>query len=292
MKEAPHYGSSSVFSAYLGLTKPRLVSLALASTAVGYVLASEGSLDWYRLVKVLAGTWLVASGSMTLNQWMEKDRDKCMRRTRARPIPSGRILPAQAFFFGVLLSGAGLAFLWWHVNALSCLLAGITLVLYVLVYTPLKQKTPFSTLTGCLPGAIPPLIGWAGAAEELSAGAWVIFSIVFLWQMPHFFSIGWVCREDYAAARFPMVFVKHPDEQRIGREIVFYLTALFVVSLLPVPLGISGPFYGWGAAMLGIIFLSLSLKRFPSFDRKARLLFRFSVVYLFLLFFLMVVDRP
>ena len=275
---------------YFELTKPRPVLLVIFSTAAGFLLATQKSLDLARFSSTLLGTVLVAAGAMTLNQWMERDQDGCMPRTASRPLPAGRVRPLEAFIFGAVLAIAGFFFLWSRVNATSALLAGLTLGVYLLIYTPLKKKTSLCTLVGAIPGALPPLIGWS-AAGELTPAAWVLFVILFLWQMPHFLAIAWMYRKEYAAARFSVLSVQDPVGDQVGRQILLYSLALIPVSLLPTLYGMTGIFYFFAALGFGIYFVSLGLTGLKQMDKAARLLFRTSVFHMSFLLILMIIDK-
>src|ERR1700733_5783928 len=219
---------------YYTLTKPEVNLLILMTTSAGYYLASHGPLRIGRLVNTLLGTLLVASGTATLNQWMERIWDGKMRRTASRPLPSGRLSSREALIFGILLSVAGGLYLLVAVNALSALLAISTLLSYLLIYTPLKRKTPLCTLLGAFPGAMPTLIGWAGASAHLDPQAWFLFTILFLWQFPHFLAIALMYRDDYSRAGYHML----PDFDRDGRftraEIAGFTVILVLSTMLPV----------------------------------------------------------
>ena len=276
---------------YLELAKPRLVSLVLLSAAVGFFLAADGAVQAAVVLPVLCGTALVAAGAMALNQWMERDEDARMARTMTRPLPAGRLQPEAALVFGAGLSLSGLAILFLAVNSLTALLALITLTSYLFLYTPLKRRSTLCTIVGAVPGAIPPLIGWAAAQGRPSYEAWILFAIIFLWQMPHFLAIAWIYREQYAAGGFRMLSVEDPSGLKVGRQIVLYSFALLPVSLLPTVAGLTGPLYFFSALTLGAGFITLALKSAGRMEQNARLLFRASVFYLALLLVMMVVDK-
>ncbi len=276
---------------YLELTKPRLVSLVILSAFVGFFLGSKGPLDAFLLLTSLLGTGLVAGGSMCLNQWMERGEDARMNRTASRPLPSGRIQPAEAFFFGTALSLAGTFLLYFAVNLSAAVLAVLTTLSYLLLYTPLKRKTSLCTIVGAVPGALPPLIGWAAAQGRTSYESWLLFALLFLWQMPHFLAIAWIYRKEYAAAGFQMLSVIDPSGAQVGRQIVLYSLALLPVSLLPTAAGITGSLYFFGALGLGIFFVTQGVLSLKNLDAKARSLFRNSILYLTLLLVLMVLDK-
>lgn len=276
---------------FLELTKPRLVSLVLLSTAVGFYLASCGAVDGTVLLRTLLGTALVAGGSMALNEWMERDEDARMKRTSSRPIPSGRIRPAFALVFGILISLAGFASLW-IIQPISALVASLIWVSYLLIYTPLKKRTSLCTLAGAIPGALPPLIGWTAASGgRPDLQAWILFLIIFLWQMPHFFAIAWLHRADYTAAGFRMLSVEDPGGNRVARQILLYSFATVQASFLASAAGLTGPVYFWGALVAGFLVLALAVTGLERLNEKARSLFRASVLYLAFLFLLMVVDK-
>jgi heme o synthase len=227
---------------YLTLTKPEVNLLILMTTSAGYYLGSAGPFRTARFFSTLAGTLLVASGTATHNQWMERRHDAQMRRTANRPLVSGRVSAPAAFWFGLGLSAAGGVLLAASVNALSALLAIGTSLGYLLVYTPLKRKTPLCTLLGAIPGAMPTLIGWAAASGRIGGNAWLLFAILFLWQFPHFLAIALLYREDYAGAGFRMLPRFDADGSFTKREIVVFTVVLVMVTMLPFP-GPSGIVY-------------------------------------------------
>jgi protoheme IX farnesyltransferase len=277
---------------FVSLAKPRLNLLVVASALAGYVMAGGEMLDAIRVICTVAGTALVAGGASALNQVIERVPDSMMRRTRLRPMPDGRLQPFEAVAFGMTLVLAGLALLAAGVNLLSAAVALTTLLTYAVIYTPLKRRTSFATVIGAIPGALPPVIGWAAARGSLSQGAWVLFAIVFLWQLPHFLAIAWMYREDYARAGFPMLPVIEPDGRSTARQAVFYCAALLPVSLAPTLLGMANTVYFVSALGLGLLFLVLTLK----FARTravadARRLFFGSIIYLPILWILMIAGR-
>jgi len=282
----------STVSDYWTLTKPEVNVLVLASTLAGFYLGSRGPLSGLRLAHTLLGTLLVASGTATLNQFIEREYDARMRRTANRPLPAGRLAPAWALGFGVLLSAAGALDLALAVNALSSLLALLTLGSYLAFYTPLKRRTPLCTLVGAFPGAMPPLIGWAAARGSLSPEAWVLYALLFLWQFPHFLGIAWMYREDYARAGYIMLPPKDVEGRFTGREIFAFTLALLPVSLIPVFLNQAGAIYCLGASLFGLAFLFCGARLARSRSNAlARRLVLASVIYLPLLFALMMVDK-
>jgi protoheme IX farnesyltransferase len=277
---------------YVALAKPRLNLLVVASAVAGYAMAHGDTSNVGALLSTIVGTALVAAGASAFNQVIERDSDGLMRRTRLRPLPDGRLAPPEALTFAAILSGAGLLILAAGVNVLTAVVALATLASYAVVYTPLKRRTSYATVIGAIPGALPPVIGWAAAQNVLSQGAWVLFGIVFLWQMPHFLAIAWMYREDYARARLPMLPVIEPDGRSTGRQAVIYTAALLPVALAPTLVGMSGAIYFAGALTLTLLFLAVTLRfAMTRAVRDARRLFFTSIIYLPLLWALMIVDR-
>ena len=275
------------------LTKPRLTLLVLLTTVAGYAVGAEGgAFAWERLLAVVGGTFLVVGGANALNQFLERVTDRLMTRTARRPLPDGRLPAGTAVWFGSLASvlGVGLLAVW--VNPETAGLAVLAWGLYVFVYTPMKRRSPWSTIVGAIPGAVPALMGWAGAQGRLPVEGWVLFGVVFCWQVPHFMAIAWRYRHEYAAAGFPVLPVADPSGRRTGRQAVWYSLLLLPVSLLPVVLGWAGAGYGWGALGLGALYLGASLvfarDRGP---RPTRWLFVTSLIYLPALWALMMADR-
>ena len=279
-------------SDYVALAKPRLNGLVVASALAGYAMAGGDTSDVVRVCWTLLGTAFVAGGASALNQLLERDSDALMRRTRLRPLPDGRLQPAEALVFGSATAAVGLAILAAGVNVLSALVAFATLASYAVVYTPLKRRTSLATIVGAIPGALPPVIGWAAGRGDLSQGAWVLFGILFLWQLPHFLAIAWIYREDYARAGLPMLPVIEPDGYSTARQAVVYSAALLPLALAPTLVGMTGPTYFAGAFVLTAALLALAV-RFAQ-DRattSARALFYGSIIYLPLLWILMITDR-
>lgn len=279
--------TSARIADFFALTKPRLNLLVVATTLAGYHLGADG-FDLARMIATVAGTALVAGGAAAINEIFERDTDRLMRRTRKRPLPSGRMRVAPATLFAALLAVGGLALLAVGASPLAAGVAAVTLLSYTLVYTPLKSRTPLSTIVGGIPGALPPMIGWAAATGTLSRPAWVLFAIVFFWQMPHFLAIAWLCREDYARAGLRMLPVVEPDGRSTAQQVVLYASMLLPVSLAPTLVGIAGRVYFGAVLVLGVAFLALAVQ----FARRrtggaARRLFIGSIVYLPLVWALM-----
>jgi protoheme IX farnesyltransferase len=279
-------------SDFVTLAKPRLNLLVVGSAVAGYAMGGGDTNHVVQLLSTIVGTGLVAGGASAYNQTYERDADAMMTRTRLRPLPDGRLQVGEALIFATALSSLGLATLAVGVNTLTALVALATLVSYVAVYTPLKRVTSFATVIGAIPGALPPVIGWVAAREELSQGAWLLFGIVFLWQLPHFLSIAWMFRDDYARAGFPMLPVLEPDGRSTGRQAVIYSAALVPVSLAPTLIGLTGRAYFAGAFALAIMFMALAVKFALNRTRAdAKRLFFGSIIYLPLLWILMIVNR-
>ena len=280
-------------SAYLELTKPRITFLIVLTAAAGFCLASTaGAFNYLYFAHAMWGIALLSSGIATLNQFMERDLDARMRRTMQRPLPSGKLAPAQALLFGLALTAAAEIYLAVFVNPLTAALGLTVITGYLFLYTPLKTRTSLSTAVGAFPGAMPPLMGWTAATGEVTVGAWVLFAILFLWQFPHFLAIAWMYREDYERAGILMLPVVEPEGRVTAQQIVVYTLMLVPVSLIPTAIGISGSIYFIGAIILGLLFLYSSMCAALSKTRQAaRRLLLASVLYLPLLFVLMVLNR-
>ncbi len=282
------------WSDYYQLAKPRIVGMVLVTTATGFFVGGAGIGSWERtllLVLTLLGTALAAAGAAVLNNYLERDTDARMERTRLRALPAGRIEPAVALALGVLLVLGGVAILAALVNLLAAFLVLLTAFLYVLVYTPLKKVTWLNTPIGAIPGALPPMVGWAAAANELHVGAWILFAILFLWQHPHFYAIAWMYRSDYAAAGYKMLSTIDPTGRRVFRQAILFSLALIPVSIALTGFGLAGRTYLVGAVFLGSALLAASL-HLAQHQRlaDARRVLLASVVYLPLLLALIVLD--
>jgi heme o synthase len=282
---------SARFADFLELTKPRITFLVLITAAVGYSVGLRGPFEPAVFAALMAGTALVSGGASALNQYAEREPDARMQRTRRRPLPSGRVTPVNALAFGLLLSAAGLGLLA-GINGLTYFLGIAALGSYVLLYTPLKRVTSLCTVVGAVPGAIPPLMGWAAARGSLDPAGWGLFAILFLWQLPHFLAIGWMYREDYARAGFPMLTVLDSDGRSTARQAMLYSAALLPITVAAGVLSHAGVVYLAGAAVLGLAFFGGSIRfaRAKSIP-AARRLFAISIMYLPALLALMVFDR-
>jgi protoheme IX farnesyltransferase len=273
------------------LTKPEVNLLILMTTSAGYYLASRGPFQYAGLINTLIGTLLVASGTATLNQWMERRWDGQMRRTADRPLPSGRLSSHAALIFGLLLSIGGGAYLALTVNLLSATLAVTTLLSYLLVYTPLKRKTALCTMLGAIPGAMPTLIGWAGASGQIDRHAWGLFAVLFLWQFPHFLAIALMYRDDYARAGYQMLPSFDRETTFTRGEILAFTLALIIVTMLPL-MGHSGPVYQLAMAAAGIFFLYHAAKLTRSYSKVlASRLVHASVIYLPVVLAIMMIGK-
>lgn len=266
---------------FVALTKPRLTLMVGLTSLFGFYVASAGGIDARLLIDVLAGTLLSAAGAGALNMAMEKRADSLMARTSRRPVASGRMPVGTAVAFGGALASFGIVLLALRVNALTAGLAAATLVLYLAIYTPLKAVTPLNTVVGAIPGAIPPLMGWAGATGAIDAGGWILFGVLFFWQLPHFLAIAWMYREDYRRAGYPMLPVVDPEGGSTARQVILQTGALILVSLAPVWFGLAGGLYAAAAAGLGALLLGFGLAFAKARTAvRARGLFLASLAYL------------
>lgn len=277
---------------YAELGKARITTMVVITAAVGFLVAGGAELASLHFLNALVGTGLLAAGAATLNQLLEREFDAQMRRTADRPLPSGRIRPDQALRFGVLAVVSGLVVLLLGTNALTAALGAITVASYVFVYTPLKRVTSLATLVGAIPGALPPVMGWAAARHEIGAGAVALFGILFLWQLPHFLAIAWLYRLDYEAGGFPMLPVRDPSGERTSLLMILYAVAILPVSLVPALLGLAGGVYFAVAAVTGIAFLASCFHFAHTRSGKvARQVVLASVFYLPVVLLAMVLDR-
>ncbi len=281
-----------LIQAYLSLSKPRIGTMVLVTTALGYVLGAQNGIHWGILLLTLLGSVLTCAGSAALNCYIERDSDKYMSRTSARPLPSGVLPASNALSYGVLMILCGTCTLALGVNLLTAFLALLTAFLYVLVYTPLKRVTWLNTFIGAIPGALPPVGGWTAATGSLSIEALALFAILFVWQHPHFYAIAWIYRDDYRQGGMQMLPVIDPEGRRTFRQVMIYSVLLIIVSVLPVYLGLSGPLYLFGALALSLGFLvSASIVSFSRTTEAARGLLHASLVYLPGLFLVIIADR-
>jgi protoheme IX farnesyltransferase len=277
---------------YISLTKPELTILSVLTALAGFYLGARGVLGGTGVIHTLLGTAMVGGGSGALNQYIERRYDAQMKRTENRPLPSGRIAPREALLFGLLLSCGGTVYLAACVNMLTGLLAALTCVTYLSLYTPLKRLTPLATLTGAIPGALPPVMGWTAATGEIGSGAIVLFGILFFWQMPHFLSLAWMYRRDYARAGYRLLAVIDTGGRRTASQAILYTCLLIPASLLLIRWGGAGMIYGASAAILGGGFLLFALiLHLRRTSVAARRLFFASLIYLPALMLAMVLDR-
>ncbi|MEY2489298.1 MAG: heme o synthase [Verrucomicrobiota bacterium] len=274
------------------LVKARLTLLVLLTTAVGFYLGAAGSINYVALFHAVFGTALAAAGAAALNQWWERRLDALMQRTRTRPIPAGRMLPRDALIVGSLLAIAGVNYLAFVCNWLSAALAAATIVIYIFAYTPLKRISTTNTLVGAIPGALPPMIGWAAARGQLDPGAWSLFAILFFWQLPHFFAIAWMYREDYARAGFQMVSRGDETGTRSASQSVLFCIILLLVSGIPAFLGVVGSVYLAAELVLNGLFIFAAMRFLRTqAAADARKLFLTSIVYLPLLLAALVLTK-
>lgn len=277
---------------FLSLAKPRLNTLVVLTAGVGYLLGASADFSFLTLLHTVVGSALVAGGAAALNQVAERDLDQAMERTRRRPMPTGRIQSGEAVIFALLITTCGVVQLALGTNTIATLVALATLVSYIGIYTPLKRRTPWATLVGAVPGALPAVIGWSAAQGVIGVEGWSLFGIVFLWQLPHFYALAWMYRDDFRRAELPLLAVIDPTGRRNARHALAYAMALVPVSLLPSVIGLTGRSYAGAATGLGVafVFLALRFSGRPSPER-ARALFFGSLVYLPLLWAVLVADR-
>lgn len=287
---------------YIELMKPELTFLSVLSALCGFYLGTTGELHWWLFFHVAMGTILLGGGAGALNQYIERSFDAMMKRTERRPVPAGRLLPVEALSFGILLSAAGLAQLTVFTNLLTGFLGALTFTTYIFLYTPLKRITPWSTVVGGIPGALPPVMGWTAVRNDITVEAWVLFAILFCWQMPHFFSLAWMYKKDYARAGFKMLTVVDAGGNQTGNQVLFFTIVLIPATVMTTVLGLTGTFYGIIAAVIGIVFLVYGLlmrrhtNNHPGHDVQkaniyARKLFFASLIYLPVLMLVMSLDK-
>lgn len=284
--------ASAKLSTYVALTKPDVSFLVLMTTAAGFYMGVRGPTPWLHMIHVVFATMLIAAGTAALNHYIERESDRYMRRTASRPLPTGLLTPNEALRFGLALSFAGAFDLYFVAGYVACLLGVFTSLSYLLAYTPLKRHTVWATFIGAIPGAIPPMIGWAAATGKLDAGAWLLFAILFFWQFPHFHAISWMYREDYARAGILMLPVVDKDGTRTFRQIILYASTLVAVSLLPAVMGFAGVLYFFGAlvtctASLQVCLWAASAKT----NTRAKWLMHATVLHIPILLGLMMYDK-
>lgn len=277
---------------YVEFIKPRLVVMILITTAAGFYLGAPQVVDWLLCLHTLIGAGLTAAGVLGLNQYLERDVDARMKRTQERPLPGGRMNPLEALIVGVVLTGSGMLYLTFIVNTLSGFVISLIVVSYLFLYTPLKRKTSLCTLIGAVPGALPPVVGWVAARGTLTGGAWVLFAILFLWQLPHSLAIAYIYREDYAKAGFRLLPVIHPDGSSTCRQIVINCVALLGIGLLPALYNVAGSIYFFMALLAGGAFLAFGIYLARTRSVKAaRYLLYASLLYLPVVFITMALDK-
>ena len=277
---------------YVELVKPRLVVMILITTAAGFYLGAQQTVNWLLCLHTVFGAGLTAAGVLGLNQYIERDVDAQMKRTQDRPLPGGRMSPLEALVVGAVLTGSGMLYLTFIVNMLSGFIISLIVVSYLFLYTPLKRKTSLCTLIGAVPGALPPVVGWVAARGALTGEAWVLFAILFLWQLPHSLAIAYIYREDYAKAGFRLLPVIHPDGASTCRQIVVNCVALFGIGLLPTWYNIAGSVYFFTALLAGGAFLAIGIYLARTRSMKAaRYLLYASLLYLPVVFITMALDK-
>jgi heme o synthase len=280
------------FSAFIELTKPRIAVLLVLTSAAGFYLASSGPFNYVLFINSMVAIALLAFGVATLNQYWERELDRLMERTATRPLPTGKVTANEALIFGLAQCTIAELYLLLFVNPLTAFLGSLVIVGYVLVYTPLKTRTSVSTAIGAIPGALPPLMGWTAASDNITLTAWALFAMQFLWQFPHFLAIAWIYRKEYAKAGILMLPVVEPSGRLTARQIVMFTIMLVPVSLAPFFFGVSGFVFLVGASVIGVLFLIASIQAARTkTDAMARRLLLASVIYLPILFILMVADK-
>ena len=281
-----------IINSYIDLMKPSILIMVLITTILGFYLGSDGNIVWINLIWMLTGTTFSAGGASVLNQYLERDQDKIMNRTCDRPIPLGIISPYNALVFGIITVIIGTSILVVKINLLTGFLSLLTAFMYVLVYTPMKRVTWLNTSIGSVPGALPPIGGWAAATNSIDSGAWILFGILYLWQHPHFFAIARMCKNDYEKAGFKMLPVIEPDGKRTVRQILWHLSLLFPISLLPVLIGMNGYIYLYGSLIITLYYF---LSAFPMLKNKshknASQILKASVLYLPALLVIIIIDK-
>jgi len=281
-----------ITNSYIELMKPNILIMVLITTILGYFLGADGKILWNNLTWMLIGTTFSAGGAGVLNQYLERDQDKIMNRTCNRPIPSGKISPQNALIFGIITVIVGSIVLVVKINLLTGFLSILTAFMYVLIYTPMKRVTWLNTSLGSIPGALPPIGGWAAATNSIDSGAWILFAILYLWQHPHFFAIAWMCKDDYEKAGFKMLPVIEPDGNRTVRQILWHLSLLFPISLLPVLIGMNGNIYLYGVLIITLYyFLSALPMVYEKSYKNASKILRASVLYLPALMIIIIIDK-
>lgn len=278
-------------NAFFELTKPRITLMVLVTTLLGFYCAQRGIHDWGLLVYTLLGAGLTCAGAAVLNNYLDRDADALMLRTKNRSLPSGVLSSSEALSFGISLTLVGVIILCVKVNLLTAFLSLLTSFLYTLVYTPMKRISWFNTTIGAIPGAIPPMGGWAAARGELGIEAWILFAILFIWQHPHFFAIAWIFKDDYRKAGFKMLPVVDPDGKSTFQQTIWFSALLILISLLPSMIGMAGRVYFWGALIAGILLFQVGWQLRKSHSTAdAYKLLKASVIYLPILLFLIVFD--
>ena len=280
------------FQEFVALSKVRMGMLAAIMAGCGAYMASRAELNYMALLHSCVGTFLLGAGAFALNMYLERDLDARMERTRKRPLPAGRMAPVQALTFGVTVVTAGVLYLLVTCNPLTAAIGAIAAGSYVAVYTPMKRISTFNTIVGAIPGALPPVIGWAAASGRIEFGAVLMFAILFLWQLPHFLSLAWMYRDDYKKAGMAMITSYDKDGKFTARQTLIYGVAYVLMTLLPYQANMAGRLYFWTAALSGIFMLGLCLRWLPNRDRKGALhIFLFSLFHLPLIYIMMVADK-
>ena len=279
-----------IFNSYIDLMKPNILIMVLITTILGYYLGSDGKILWDNLISLMIGTFLSAGGASVLNQYLEREQDKIMNRTCKRPM--GIISPQNALIIGIISVISGTVILAIMINILTGFISLLTAFMYVLIYTPMKRITWLNTSIGSIPGALPPVGGWVASTNSIDSGAWILFAILYLWQHPHFFAIAWMCKDDYEKAGFKMLPVIEPNGRRTVRQILWHLSLLFPITLLPVFIGMNGSIYMYGVLIITLYyFLSAFPMLYNKSHQNASRILKASVVYLPALMIIIIIDK-
>ena len=282
----------SKFADYFSLSKPEITFLVTISAIAGFILGTTGDISLPTFIGLIIGVAMSSAGGAAFNHYIERDKDAEMRRTDNRPLPSGRVKPVNVLILASLISVAGIAILLIFCNLLTSALAGLTIVLYIFLYTPLKQHTKYNTIVGTIPGALPALGGWTAATGSIGLGGLVIFSILLIWQLPHFLALAWMYRKDYDRAGFKMLPVVEPEGRSTANQMLISAVLLLIISLLPSAMGLTGMIYSIGVLIIGIWLVAMCVVFYRTMSNQdARRVLKASVIHIPVLVVLLIIDR-